>query len=219
MKTFTIQGNYFAILFLITSFIISGCASTSGLERSEEFQNSMDRVDEDVERITSQINSVNSSLSELTRQGQGDIRGAYDRFTEEVSELREMESEFESNTDRMESNAESYFEGWSRSDDQYDNPEIQRRSEERRNEIKQRYDRISQNSNSVEEDLRSYVSSVNEIESFLSNDLTSQGINSIAGIADDAINDGDQLKSELNSLQTAIASTRDEIRQGGITMN
>lgn len=219
MKTFTIQGKNFAILFLITSFIISGCASTSGLERSEEFQNSMDRVDEDVERITSQVNSVNSSLNELTREGQGDIRGAYDRFSEAVSELGEMESEFESNTDRMESNAESYFEGWSRSDGEYDNPELQRRSEERRNEIKQRYDRISQDSNSVEEDLRSYVSSVNEIESFLSNDLTSQGISSIAGIADDAINDGDQLKSELNSLQTAIASTRDEIRQGGITMN
>lgn len=219
MKTFTIQGNYLALLILLISFAISGCASSSGLERSEEFQNSMDRVDEDVERITTKINSVNSALNELTRQGQGDIRGAYDRFSEEVSELREMESDFESNTDQMESNAESYFEGWTRSDDQYDNQEIQRRSEERRNEISQRYESISQNSSLVKEDLRSYVSSVNEIESYLSNDLSSQGINSIAGIADDAITEGDQLKNELNSLQSAIASTRDEIRQGGITMN
>lgn len=220
MKTLTITtGNYFATLFLIASFALSGCASSSGLERSEAIQTSMDRVDEDVERIISQVNSVNSALNELTRQGQGDIRGAYDRFAEQVSQLRDMESEFENNTNRMESNAENYFEGWSRSDDQYENPEIQRRSEERRNQISQRYERVSQNSATVKEVLRSYVTDVNEIESYLSNDLTSQGINSIASISNDAVNEGEQLKNELNSLQSAIASTRDEMRHGGITMN
>lgn len=219
MKTFTTLGTYFTFLFIIVSFALSGCASSSGLERSESIQTSMDRVDENVADITTQINSVNSALNELTRQGQGDIRGAYDRFSEEVTELRELESEFESNTNTMESDAENYFEGWARSDQQYDNQEIQRRSEERRNEIKQRYDRISENTGTVEEELRSYVSSVAEIESFLSNDLTSQGINSIASIADDAIRSGDQLKNDLDSLQSAIASARDEIQQGGITMN
>lgn len=219
MKTFTATATFWTILFIIASFIFFGCASSSGLERSESIQTSLDRVDEDVERITSQINSVNSALSELTRQGQGDIRGSYNRFSEEVSELREMESELESNTEAMESDAENYFEGWSKSADEYENAELQRRSEERRNSLSQRYERISQNSQTVKEILRSYVSDVNEIESYLSNDLTSQGINSIAGIADDAVNEGEQLKNELNTLQSAIASARDEMRQGGITMN
>ncbi|MEX1261885.1 MAG: DUF2959 family protein [Balneolaceae bacterium] len=219
MKTFTTTGIFWVILFLVGSFTLSGCASSSGLERSEAIQTSMDRVDENVESITTQVNSVNSALNELTRQGQGDIRGAYDRFSEEVSELREMERDFESNAEEMESDAENYFEGWTQTADQYENPELQRRSEERRDELSQRYEQISQNSQTVKEILRSYVSDVNEIESYLSNDLTSQGINSIAGISNDAVDEGEQLRTELNSLQSAIASVRDEMRQGGITMN
>ncbi len=219
MKTFTASFNYFLYLLIIVAFIVSGCGTTSGLERSEAMQTSMDRVDQDVEAITSKVNSINSALNELTRQGQGDIRGAYERFSEQVNELRDLERQFEDNTNRMESNAETYFEGWARSDDQYENREIQRKSEERRSEISQRYDRINQSSSVVKENLRSYVSNINEIESFLSNDLTSQGINSISDIAENAVDEGEQLKNELNSLQSAIASTRDEIRRGGITMN
>ncbi len=217
MKTLTILANV-TLLFLI-SFVLVGCGSTTGLERSEAIQTSMERVDDNIGEIQSQVNAVNSSLSELTRRGQGDIKGSFERFSEEASKLREMEREFVKNADRMESNAEAYFEGWSRADEQYENPEIKRRSEERRQELSQKYDRVNQNSNSVKQDLRSYVSDINEIETFLSNDLTSQGINSIASVSNEAVNKGDRLSSELGSLQTAIASTRDEMRHGGLTMN
>lgn len=219
MKTFTTSANYFTLLFIVASVVLTGCASSSGLERSEAIQTSMDRVDQDVTSITTQVNAVNSALSELTRRGQGDLKGAYEQFSEQLSELRELEDQFENNTNQMESSSEAYFEGWARSDGQYENQEIQRRSEERRTQISQRYDRISQNSATVRQNLRSYISSINEIESYLSNDLTNQGVNSIASVANDSINEGDQLKNELDSLKSAIAATRDEIRQGGITMN
>lgn len=215
MKTSITSGIF---IFLI-SILLVGCGSTTGLERSEAIQTSMESVDENIGGILSQVNAVNSSLSELTRRGQGDIKGSFERFSEEASKLREMEREFVRNADRMESNAEAYFEGWTRSDDQYENPEIKRRSEERRQELSQKYERVNQNSESVKQDLRSYVSDINEIETFLSNDLTSQGINSIASVSGEAVNKGERLSSELGSLQSAIASTREEMRHGGLTMN
>jgi hypothetical protein len=218
MKKLIKPGNYLLVLGLATVFAVAAC-STTGMQRSEEVQSSMQTVDNDIKLIVVQLDAIGASLDELIKPGQADVKRAFDLYSDNVSKIEKMENNFAKHADEMETSGKTYFAEWDKDGQRYDNPEIQQQSNERREALGLIYDKIAQNNVGVKEAFRTYVSDVNEIETFLSNDLTSRGVNSISTIANKVVINGRHLKNELNSLQTAIEDARSEMRQTGITLN
>lgn len=179
----------------------------------------MQRVDNDIKEIVVQLDATGSSLNELTKPGQADVKRALELYTKNVSMIEDMEKDFEKHSSELKESSDNYFEEWGENGSQYDNPEIQRNSDERRAALGETFDKIADNNVGVKEAFRAYVSDLTEIQRFVSNDLTSRGIDSIASISDQAVRNGDRLKNELISLQEAIEEARGEMRQSGITMN
>lgn len=212
MKNLITSGNTFLLFCLVTVFAVTAC-STTGMQRSEDVQSTMETVDNDISSIIVQLDAIEASLDELTKPGQADLKKAFDLFSDNASKIKEMEEDFANHADQMEASGEAYFEEWDKDIEQYDNPEIQERSEERRAALAETYDKIAQNNVGVKEAFQTYVSDINEIEEFLSNDLTSEGIDSITSIADEVLYNGSRLKSELQNLQSAIEEARIEMRQ------
>jgi hypothetical protein len=68
----------------------------------------------------------------------------------------------------------------------------------------------------VKQPFKGYVSDVKEIQSYLSNDLTSKGIEAIAPVSRKAISDGDNLKSAIKSLRMALEKAKSEMAQNGL---
>lgn len=218
MKKLIKSGNYLLVLGLASVFAVAAC-STTGMQRSEDVQSTMETVDNDIKLIVVQLDAIGASLDELIKPGQADVKRAFDLYSDNVSKIKKMEKDFEKHAEEMETSGKTYFAEWDKDGQRYDNPEIQQQSNERREALGLIYDKIAQNNVGVKEAFRTYVSDVNEIETFLSNDLTSRGVNSISTIANKVVINGRQLKNELNSLQTAIEDARSEMRQTGITLN
>lgn len=216
MKQFFKQGNAIAVLLL--AFTVAACSST-GMQRSEDLQSSLETVDNDIKLIVVQIDAIGSSLDELTRPGQSEVKKAFELYSKNVSKIESMEKDFSKHADQMTSNGKTYFDNWDKNQNRYDNPEIQRSSDERRKVLGETYDKIGRNSEGVKEAFKVYVSDVTQIEEYMSNDLTTQGITSIASLSDQTVRNGAQLKRELNNLQSAIESARAEMRQSGIAIN
>lgn len=218
MKNFTKPVSVLAILLLTTIFTIAAC-TTTGIQRSENVQSSMKTVDNDIKDIVVQIESIGSSLNELTKPGQADVKRAYNVFSNNVSKIKKMENDFSKHADDMTENGKTYFQEWDKNNNKYDNPDIQRSSDERRAELGEIYDRIAENNIGVKEAFRIYVSDVNQIDAYMSNDLTTKGITSIASLSDQTVRNGNMLKNELENLQSAIEDARAEMTQTGISMN
>lgn len=213
MEKFKTSGYSLFLFSLIIAFTVIGC-STTGMQRSDNVQSSLQTVDNDIKSIVVQLDATGASLDELTKPGQADMRKAFNLFSENASKIEKMETEFSKHANEMEASGKKYFDEWDSDSQQYSNPEIQKRSDERRAALGQTYDKIAQNNVGVKEAFRAYVSDVNEIERFLSNDLTSDGIDSITPISDKVVNNGSHLKNELQNLQSAIEDARREMRQG-----
>lgn len=212
MKKLITYSNSFPLFCLVMVFAVSAC-STTGLQRSEDVQSAMETVDNDIKTIVEQIEAVGNSLDELTRRGQSDLEGAFDQFSDDASKIKNLEENFSGHATRMEERGEAYFKAWERDIEEYENPEIRQRSEERRAELGQSFDKIAENNVGVKEAFRTYVSDINEIERFLSNDLTDDGIDSIKPIADEVVQNGSELRNELQSLQSAIEEARRQMRR------
>lgn len=218
MIKFTKTGSAIAILLLATTFTIASC-STTGMQRSENVQSSMKTVDDDIQDIVVQIEAIGSSLNELTKPGQADVKRAFDTFSNNASKIGKMEKDFSDHADEMTESGKTYFKEWEKNNEQYDNPEIQRSSDERRTELSKIYDRIAENNEGVKEAFRIYVSDISQINAYMSNDLTTKGITSIASLSDQTVRNGNTLRNELENLQAAIEDARAEMTQTGISMN
>lgn len=206
-------NNTFLLFCIAIIFAVSAC-STTGMQRSEEVQSNMQTVDNDIKKIIVQLDAIGASLDELTKSGQADTKRAFNLFSDNASKIKEMQKDFAKHADQMETSGKAYFAEWDSDDQNYDNPDIQKRSDERRATLGETYDKIALNNLGVKEAFLTYVSDVNEIQRFLSNDLTTDGINSITNTADDVVENGVVLKNELQNLQTAIEDARYEMRRG-----
>ncbi len=204
----------FTMLIVVVVLIISGCAST-GIQRSEKATSTMQAMDDEIKLVVVHLEATGASLDELMKPGQSDVKKAFELYSDNVSKIEKLEKDFAKHAKEMKDRGAEYFDEWKTEGDKYENPEIQALSEQRRAELGEIYGKIAENSIGMNEAFKAYVSDVKEIQTYLSNDLTSKGIESIAPISRKAVTDGNRLKYEIKKLQTSIEEARKEMAQSG----
>ena len=212
------QTNYFVpFLFTLLTLVVLvtvGCGS-NGMQRSDKATTTMQTMDEDIKLVIVQLEATGASLAELIKPGQSDVKKAFELYSDNVAEIAKLEKDFTKHAEEMKVRGADYFDEWQKKGDKYENPEIQALSEQRRIELGAIYGKIAENSVGMNEAFKAYVSDVKEIQAYLSNDLTSNGIESIAPISQQAVTDGHRLNNEIKKLQTSIETARLEMERGG----
>ncbi len=199
-----------AVLFgAITS--LTGCATT-GMDRATKTTDSMHTVEGDYKQAAIQIDATRVALENLVSPSQTNMKKAYEVYDDNVKKMEKSGSQLDMHTEKMNANGAKYFAEWESS---YTNPEIREISEQRRIEMRKGYAKISQASVGVKGALKSYMTDIREIQKYISNDLTTQGIETIKPIAQRAVVDGDNLKETVKPVLHAIDLVKAEMFQGG----
>jgi F0F1-type ATP synthase membrane subunit b/b' len=214
MKNPNKLNAYIIAMIVLAMTGLAACSST-GIQRSEKTTTTMQTMENDIKMVSVQLDATNASLDELMKPGQSDVKKAFDLYSNNVDKIESMEKDYAKHAEEMKSKGKDYFEEWQKEGKSYKNPEIQKLSDERRQELGKIYDQIAQNSVGVKEAFRSYVSDAKEIQMYLSNDLTSKGVASIAPVSQKVVVDGNNFKDAIKNVQTAIDRARAEMVQGG----
>ncbi len=200
--------------FIIATILTVGCSST-GMERSEKTSTTMEDMDNDLKIVIAQLNITGSSLGALMRPNQQEIKKTFVAFSENVSQMENKEKDFIKHAEAMKNRGKEYFTEWEKEGNEYKNPQIQALSEQRRDELGTIYNEIAASSIGVKEAYRIYLSDIKELQIYLSNDLTSKGIEMIVPVSKKVVSDGENLKYSLIVLQRAIDKAREEMSQSG----
>jgi hypothetical protein len=203
---------FFTTVLLGTITCLTGCATT-GMDRATKTTNSMQTVEGDYKQASVQIDATRATLEDLIKPDQADMKKAYDAYTANVVKMEKSGKQLETHTEKMRVKGNDYFAEWESS---YTNPEIRELSERRRIEIREGYGKISEASIGVKGTLKSYLTDIREIQKYLSNDLTPQGIESIRPVAQRALTDGDNLKETVKPVLAAIDRVKVDMVQGGV---
>lgn len=207
------QANLFLLSMLLLAFIaIAGCNSTS-MERSDAARISLQTMDSDIQSAIRQLDDTGRSLDNLMSVSQSDLNKVFDTYSDNVLQIASVEEKFARHAAEMTSRGTDYFEEWQKEGTEYKNPRIQQLSDQRRAALGKIYDKIAENSIGVNEAFKTYVSDVEEIKAFLSNDLTAKGISAIAPTSQKVISEGDSLMAALGNVQIAIQEAREEMSQ------
>ncbi len=214
MKFHTTIISNSALLLLAINLGLTNCSST-GMQRSNEANITMETMDNEITLAIVQIDAIGASLEELTRTGQSDVKQAFNVYSDNISKIKDMDKKFARHSDEMNARGKEYFQEWKKEGSEYKNPRIQELSNERRIELENIYNKIAQNSIGVKNAFKMYVTDVEEIRAFLSNDLTTSGINAILPTTIRTKNDGEELKHSLTDIKSAIENARAEMTLNG----
>jgi hypothetical protein len=210
------KKNFACHVTLIIAAIIglASCNST-GTDRSKQASATMETVENDIKSVGVQLDVTGASLDELMKQGQPEVKKAFDAFTDNLSKLESMQKKVARHADEMKERGKEYFEEWQKEGDKYKNQQIQELSEQRRADLGAIYSRIAENSIGVRDAFKAYLSDAKEIQNYLSNDLTSKGIEAIAPTSKRVVSNGENLRLATKNVQTAIERARAEMAQSG----
>ena len=202
------------ITLVISLIFIAGCATTSGTERNVAAAVTMVQVEEDIKVLLLELSATNSALASIVNPLQDEIETAYGIFVEGTDPLEAASEQFITQSREMSSQGRAYFAEWRIDGDTYSNPQIRELSEQLRSDLSQQYIKISESSVGIEGELREYVSNINQIQVYFSNDLTVRGITAISPIANRTILDGFELSVKLRDLLESV-----EIARGVLSPN
>jgi hypothetical protein len=214
MKAKTGIGAIIATLLLGSITFLSGCATT-GMERSEKTGTTMMVVEQDIQQAVVQVDATRASLEDLIRPGQSDVKMSFEKYSANVDKMDSLGKRLFEHADKMSAQGKDYFEEWRKQGNTYTNSQIQALSEQRRSDLSMVFAKIPEASVGVKGAFKAYMSDNREIRTYLSNDLTPKGVETITPIAQKAVQDGDNLKESVKPVLSAIDAARAELNQGG----
>lgn len=193
-------------------FILSGCATTN--TPSQETSSSLDTMQEHLDEILTQLDETENSLNDVTNADESTLEDAYESFTDDVSQTEDMKNDFEDLADDVRQNSSEYLTKWENEVNNYENNQLRRGSEQRLGEIRQALSSVRNNSGSVTRAMEDYLSDLNEIDSYLNNDLTISGVEAVYSLSQNMEDSGDNLRQEINTLQQSVTDAKEEMGEG-----
>jgi len=176
----------------------------------------MKTVESDIKLAVTQMDATGSSLEDLVKPGQPDVKKAFKHYSANVDKMEKQGKRLFEHADKMSAQGKEYFEEWRTQGNTYTNPQIQALSEQRRADLGAVFVRISESSIGVKGAFKAYMTDIREVRTYLTTDLTPKGIEAITSVSQKAVMDGKDLKDAVDPVLAAISSAREEMAQGGV---
>ncbi len=192
---------------------MAGCATT-GIERVAETTSKMQTVQTDIKQAVAQADATNTSLENLIKPEQKDLKSNFDAYSDNVGKMDKIGKQLNKHIDQMIARGRDYFTEWEREGETYKDVQLRELSAERRTELRKVFDQIPETSSDAKRSLDAYLTEINEIREQLSIDLTPKGVETITPIAEKTVRDGNDLKEAVKPMLSAMDRGMAEMGQG-----
>lgn len=201
------------MVLLGTASFLGGCATT-GMDRSAKTSTSIQDLENEIRKIDVQIDATSQSLEALVIPGNANLKKSFNKYSDNVDKLDDDGKKVIKRMDEMKEHSKEYFAEWEKQGTNYKNPEISQLSAERRMKLAEIYARVPAAGAGIKSSYLQSLTTLKEIRSYLSNDLTPKGIETIDPVAKRAVQDLSNLKASLQPVIPALEEIKVELYSG-----
>lgn len=198
-----ISFTYQIVCMLTMVAYIGGCATT-GPKLAEKATSSMRDTKDELVLTKDQVKATMTSLNTLVGQPGTDLGTQYKQFVREVKNTEKRATGLRKQTERMNAQSGSYFDTWQKELETIQNPDIRKRSEERRAKAFDSYKKIDTAMQAANESLVPFISDLQDIQRYLANDLTAQGIAAISDVVKKTSTNAETVEKQLDAAIAEI---------------
>jgi chromosome segregation ATPase len=200
MKTITMKLFTIGLTLATLAGLIAGCVSKGydkGAATSTALQSSANKVTDVSQRVTDTLGALNG----LTFNPQGDLRDQYGKFTAAVKNLQSASADLDVQVADVQAKAQAYSVNWSNQLATIQSPDIRSRSAARKDEVTAKLQNLNGSYQGVKDSLKSFLSDVTDIKTYLDTDLTAAGLDKIKDVVARTKVDAVPVRDSIKRLQ------------------
>jgi len=177
----------------------AGCASSAydkGNKTAQDIQTAANRI----AALPGMVDKTLASLDELVNKPQPDLRPQFKQFSSNLSEVDSAAKEVGAARRSMGEKSKEFFAEWDAQLAKINNEDIKARSQARKAEVSQKLDAIKRSYTEAETAFRPFMSNLQDIQKYLSVDLTTGGLAAIKETVTKANTNAVALKDSATKL-------------------
>jgi hypothetical protein len=155
-----------------------------------------------------QIDRTLASLAEVTDPNQQDLRGAFDRYCDNLARMREQSDVVHREADEMRASRDQYFAKWEQRVTEIDNPTIRASAEARRKRLRDAHEQIVTASSEAKDAYVPFMKDLEDIRKYLANDLSKSAIGDLGDAVKKVQADGQAVKGKIASILQTLDSVQ-----------
>jgi phage-related protein len=159
-----------------------------------------------------QLNQVMASLNNLVERPQPDLRPQFDKFSGDLNQLQSLAEDVNDKAADMQAKGQDYFKDWNQQLALIKNEDVRTRSAKRAKDVEAKFIAINGSFQEVKSSFKPFMSDLQDIKTYLGNDLTPAGIDAIKKTVAKA-------NKEVKPLKKDIGKLGDDFKSLGLSMS
>lgn len=196
---------------LVAGFALAGCASQA--ERPAKTAEKARNTSADIQLTEQQMDRTVAALQNVLSQP-ADLKAALDNYSRELDKTKAMARTMDSDAAQMRAQSEAWLAGWQKQHDQISSEELRAVSEQRRQQVMQRFAGIQDSYSMARSKLGAFIQRLDDVQRTLSNDLTPQGTTAVANT--DVVQNVSKLASDtrrnLDNVHSQTMALAEDLR-------
>jgi len=191
-----------------------GCA-TSGPKQADKVGAGFGDFRNEVINLKTAVNQSMAFLDQTVENADKDPRKAFSDFSKSVDQVAKAREKAGKRAADVKAAGAAYFEQWEKQLAEMNNPEIRQLSEERKKKLNEIFGNFGPLLEQTNADFDAFYSDLKDLRSFLSQDLTIEGIDAANSVIKATRESGDtvdasldDLIAEMNAIEAAITPSR-----------
>jgi len=184
----------------------AGCATNKSGQAKEVTKTvtSMQTTRQELAKAQVRVDDALAAMDRLGVAAPAELPKTYRTFTREVSQTVGQAGTARRRADQMSERWQDYIAGWGKESEQFSTPELRAQAAERRQTVRQNYDRLRDAARVLEQAYQPFLTQLRDIQKALSLDLTPAGVQAAQPAFQRAHQSGADLKQAIVDFMVQI---------------
>ncbi len=197
--------------------LFAGCAITAGYKQADRTGAGIADYRDEVVAVKQAVDQTLRSIDQIELTANTDPRKAFEKFSKDLAVLNSEAAKAERRGQEMREKGDAYFANWEQQLAELKNPQIRALAQQRRDKLWNAFNNIKSVAEPLKAQFDPWLSDVKDLQTYLNNDLTIEGVDAAKSQIAKTRSDGQQvvksmdaLIAELNSIAAAVTPAKVE---------
>jgi DUF2959 family protein len=196
---------------LLAFALATGCKS-SGSQQADSTAMHMDEMHAAIVSLKESVSATATSLAKVVEQADVDPKTPFEQYEKNVSATKSGVDRAGSQVKSMKEQGATYFAEWEKQAATITDPDLKEAADERRVKLSKAVGRVSEAMTEAQAELAPYLTSITDMQTYLSNDLTPSGIKSVKGKSKDISKAANSIGKKLDDVIEALEKGAPEFK-------
>jgi chromosome segregation ATPase len=203
---------------LVAGLMLSACSSgdkkTAGEERAASAVTGLKETRAELVAGRNQVDKTVASMNAM-RDSQGSLQTEFAAFNNEIKNMDARAEKARARAKDMKARASQYQAKWREEMGKVEDPTLRSAATARANKVRERYDGITAKANEARAAFDPFMKQLQSVQTYLSNDLTPQAVQSAASVFDKAAADAKTVNAKIDAVIAELDDVASSLTPAG----